>query len=1031
MKKQLLSLCMVGVVATMLLSAFAEQHLTLSERYGNHMGTTMAVQSRDFYFHNAQGDVVRRVELAANVDNTFEVKNVYYYNYDDKGLLQSVVNYQWKPVNVKWEYIDSIAYTYDAQGRCIEEMGGRNTYRYEYDNAGNMTKYTDIVTATGMELQVITYSDFIEGAVNKPRKYESNSNAYTTNVYDGKMEYDVQNRLITDSQFSAVSGAKKVRTEYKYDDLGICIEELFQEAPEWWTVDNIVAGSEADTLSNRKRTVRTELGMGMYEKTEASYEDNGYGVYDWGYPNSYVREYYVETAKLAAPTSLSLVNVSTDENPNSVKITAVAPAGTGDYSKFVIWRNYTPIDTVAAVDGVIEYTESGVPSGVQTYFVQHIDTYFGLHYGTTDLASIDMNVDLAPVTNLRLMGGYKGTYSDAQHAEYETYFIKLAWDAPVCDYPVLGYKIYEKPFVIPAGEVAGDVLTFDANVPNLTSGEFRVDVVYALGTVVGEWVPFTWDNTTDFDVNGSDDADGELFLVLKDGSGKRVYNMYDANNNLYRAKENDSGSGIPLYQYFYNYDNGLLSEYYFTQYKDMGEWTEPKNHTYYTYNDKGQLVSEENTYSVRLKEYVYDAQGRLASVTERGKNYGSEVYDKLYSTTEYIEFDANNNPTRVEYLDGLYANSSYYTIFTYDDKGRCISEVAYSLEDAPQYKYENEYNDQNLVIDRIKSNVYDGVFVYASRETRTLSGNNVYTLTTYNYDEYDQVWIEYRIYTENYVALKGEYAPRNLVVTDASTADAPNSITLTCDVPVKEVPNAQYIIWRAGIPLDTVPAVNGKITYSETDLENVEHEYVVQSYDAVNDVFYNVSNAAAVEFSIELPTITNLHYVKTTEGYAMDAQGGRMPCYWVHFEWDAPQTDLEVLHYNIYDAGWMVANHTTVNTTDSVFVYREKDFNSPDQEKEVGVEVSVVYSYGESERVAATFTVEPTAVENVTVSQTYLAGDYLVTDAAAEVALYNVAGALVATYRNAEQIYLGELPSGVYLARVKLDGKQQVIKIAR
>lgn len=1029
MKKKLLSFCLGSLVAAMTLTAVAEQNLTLLERYGDHMGTSMAVQSRDFYFYNADGKVVRRVERAANVDGSFDVKNVYYYNYNDNGQLQSIANYQWKPVHAEWAYIDSISYEYDNQGRCIKERGDRDTYTYKYDSNGNITQRAQIVTVTGVEVQVITYSDFIEGTVNKPRKYEANSEAFTTYVYDATLEYDDKYRLIAENQFSIVSGAKKARMEYTYNDDDICITEILQEAPEWWTIDGIVAGSEADTLRNRKRIDRVDLGMGMYEKSERSFEDNGYGVYEWTASTSYCREYFVETAQLAAPTNLSLVNVSTDENPNCVKLTATAPAKAGEYSKYVVWRNYAPIDTVVAVDGVIEYTDNGVPSGVQTYFVQHIDTYFGLHYGTTDLASIDMNVNLAPVTNLRLKGGYKGTYSDAQHAEYETFFLKLAWDAPVCEYPVLKYKIYEYPFAIPTGEVAGDVLIFDANVPNLTTASFRVDAIYELGTVEGDWVEFTWDNTEDFEI--ADKVADALCLVLKEGNGVRTYNMYDAANNLSRVKEVDMSSGYPFYQYFYEYTDGLLSEYYFTQYKDMGEWTDPKNQTIYTYNDNGQLISEENTYSVRLKEYTYDNEGRLVCMTEKGKNYGSETYDKLYSTTDYTEFDANGNPLCIEYTDGLYASGCYYVNYTYDDKSRCLSEVAYRLDDSPYYKYEYEYNDDNLVISSTKSNAYDGAFVYASRQTRTHEGNNVYTVTTYNYNEYDQEWTTYRTYTETYAVLKSDYAPRNLVVNDISTAESPNSIELTCDVPAVEVPNAQYIIWRAATPVDTVAAVEGKIVFTEQNLANVEHEYVVQSYDAVNNMYYNISNSATVAFSIELPTISNLRYTKTTEGYAADAQGGQMPCYWVHFEWDAPTTDLEVLNYNVYDAGWFVPSHTTVNTCDSVYVYREKNFDSPDQEKEVGVEVSVVYSYGESERVIATFTVEPTALNEVVAPTTYLAGDYLVTDATARVDIYNVAGALVATYDNAERIYLGSLPAGVYIARVEQGGKQQVIKISR
>lgn len=534
-----------------------------------------------------------------------------------------------------------------------------------------------------------------------------------------------------------------------------------------------------------------------------------------------------------------------------------------------------------------------------------------------------------------------------------------------------------------------------------------------------------------FTVTAQDDnaTTGEkLCLTLKSGSGVNVYNMYNDANDIYRIKETDSGHNGPLNQHFYNYTDGLLTETYTTQYKDMGEWTDPQNFTTYTYDENGRLVKSENTYSKRLKEYTYDSEGRLVTLTEKGKNYGSEEYDKLYSTSEYSQFDANNNPCRLDYYDGLYASGNYYAIFVYDEKGRCTCETQYNFDDTPSNKYEYEYNDDDIVISYTISRCYDVEFEYATRETRTHLGDNVYTFTMYNYFN---GWEEYRSYTEYYVNLKGTYAPRNLVLADISTTDEPNAVELTCDVPEVEVPNAQYIIWRGGERIATVEAVDGKITFTEKELANVEHEYVVQSYDAVNDVYYNVSNAAAISFSIELTPVSNLRYIKTTQGFAKDGMGGQFPCYWVHFEWDAPVTDLEVLNYNVYEQGWAVPNHTTVNTNDSIQIWRESDYNSPDQQKQIGVEVTAVYSYGESERVSAVFEVENVAVEAVAADRIYLAGDYLVAGAPAGVVIYNVAGAAVATYNNASRIYLGQLPAGVYVARIEVDGKSQVVKISR
>ena len=395
----------------------------------------------------------------------------------------------------------------------------------------------------------------------------------------------------------------------------------------------------------------------------------------------------------------------------------------------------------------------------------------------------------------------------------------------------------------------------------------------------------------------------------------------------------------------------------------------------------------------------------------------------------------------MNYDDALYPSSSYFTYFTYDSKGNVLVEESWypdlssQDEDAavPYNKYEYTYNEDNLVVEMIKSNDnYEGGFAYAYRETRTEKAENVYELTTYNYVESQNDWSVYRTYTENYTRLDGAYAPRNLVVTDASTAELVNAVQLTCDVPEKEVENAQYIIWCDWQPVDTVVAVDGKITYEFASLENNrEIEFLVQSYDAVNDVMYNVSNVESVSFSVNLPPVSNLRYITTTRG-DYNNEGYVIPALWVSFEWDAPETDLEILHYNIYADGWAVPFHTTTNTTDSVYVYRENNFDHPDQQKTVQVEVSVEYVLGESEGVVEIFEVENAGVGSVeNVKSAYVAGEYLVVDNNATVEIYNAAGALVADYNNKTHIRLTSLSTGVYVVRVKVGETLQIVKIAR
>lgn len=529
------------------------------------------------------------------------------------------------------------------------------------------------------------------------------------------------------------------------------------------------------------------------------------------------------------------------------------------------------------------------------------------------------------------------------------------------------------------------------------------------------------------------ESEGKFCMVVREGNGKIEFNLYDDNNNISRkyemTKPNDSILE-PAYQYFYNYEDGMLSEYYYIQHKAMGEWTDARDKTVYIYNEAGLIEWEKNLHTGRNKEYKYDEQGRLASIKDTGR-YGADTC-KVYSLTVYAEYDSLNNPVRVEYNDSLYATSSYYTIYEYDTNGNVTQETSYkAADDAPKTRYINEYFPNGLVKSRTKYYGTADGFYEQTRETRTQKSGLKYQFDSFNYDESDKKWVIYQTYTENYNLLKGGYAPRNLTLEDVSSEDSPNSVLLTCDVPAIEIENAAYLIWCHGVLLDIVEAVDGVITYKGTNLSNGEYEFVVQMVDESSEMLYNVSNPVVASFVTELPPISNLRYVKTTVGQYI-VEDTRVPSYWVHFEWDAPQTDLNVLRYNVYQEGWATPYTTTTNTCDSINVYRESDYNSADQQKEVGVKVTVEYQLGESEGIVEVFPVEQAGVGKIElVKSAYVAGTSLIVEPEAEVRIYNTAGIEVFYCKNQTCIDLAKLPAGVYIATVGVRGTTQNVKISR
>lgn len=1046
MKKNLLTLCLSLFVAASTMLAQAEAKMTYRETYGNHMNPSAGCQSKDYYFYNAQGQVVRHVFHTANVSGNFEVQNVYYYTFDDNGRLIHLENYQYRPAYSDWKLSEETTYEYDEAGNVLVEINSNKTYRYTYDADGNTTRCQVLVTGSDYMLEDITYFDFVEGVTNKPRAYES-VGAYSSYTYSGTIEYDEQYRVVVDDRLTS-TGSKMQRIEYAYDDNGVCVSEAWFTSPSW-TPEAIEAGSAADTLQFSKDIKRTLIDGKYYKYTARSYEvvdfDANYNnIYAWVDQSTAYHEYYANMNADTAPYELSLQNVSTAAEPNAVKITAQAPAIPG--LQYIVWRNWEAVATVEAVDGVIEYVDHNVESREHTYFVQAYDPANNIYYNVTDLVTINMLVELVPVTKIELVAGRKDTAKDGMTgATYDTYIITLKWEAPVCDFAVKEYQVFQKPFAMPVATVAGDVLTVELSMPDTETAEIRIDAVYELGTATGEYVTFTWDKSKDFDVNQPADV---LTLVKQTSGGEVIVNLYNKENNIYRTKTlmslNDGSYG-PDYQYYYNYVNGLLDEYYYIQYKDMGVWTDYKNHTYYEYDAQGRLVREENIYTYNLYEYEYDEQGRLVSYTRYGKydrTNPDAPYDKLYETITYSQFDANNNPLRMDCTDHLYPTSSYFVFYTYDDNGNVLVEEAwtpdFSTDDETDkveyYKYENVYDENGINVECIKSNGnWDGPgFIYASREVRTKVSDNQYDYTYYNYSEREQKWTEYRSHNEYYAVLDGAYAPRNLSVTYVNNPNYVNAVQLSCIVPEKEVPNAKYIVWQDWQPVDTIAPFNGRISYVAENLENGRDiEFTVQSYDAVNDVLYNAADVVVANYTIELPPVTNLRYIKTTEGSQVDGQGGSFPVYWVHFEWDAPASDLEIKHYNVYEEGWAVPMTTTANTCDSLSVYRDKDFNSPDQQKEIGVQVSVEYVIGESELVTERFAVQHSGIEQVVVTDAYVDGNNLYANAVAQVAIYNLAGVEVINRNDVTSIDLSELPAGAYVASVVMGDKLQIIKFVR
>lgn len=140
----------------------------------------------------------------------------------------------------------------------------------------------------------------------------------------------------------------------------------------------------------------------------------------------------------------------------------------------------------------------------------------------------------------------------------------------------------------------------------------------------------------------------------------------------------------------------------------------------YDYDEAGNLVREYDSDGIFLTEYTYDDQGRLGCTTE--------IYDGNVLSVETYAYNSQDQRAMAT-VEGVYQGDpgSYSTVkvYSYDDQGRLVKEESETIS---QIEGENESKDFSRT-----EYVYqdDGNIA----ESRTYSGENLTSETTYTYDQ--------------------------------------------------------------------------------------------------------------------------------------------------------------------------------------------------------------------------------------------------------------------------------------------------------
>ena len=375
MRKNLLALSMCAAMLACAIFANATPSMVASYQYGNSMGSASGVTAKTISLYNSQNKVIRCYNLATDMNNLTFVENVIYYNYDEEGKLVEEYNRQYRTAYNDWVNGERTVYEYDEQGRIIKKLNDNRCYEYTYNEQGFLQNEKYLSTTSDNTIQDITYFDF-DGNGNPAR---SESNGYQSDYrFTAVYTYDELGRCIDDLRH-CLAGTVHSRIVNTYDSAGILTEiNTYLSAYGKGGRESGEVGGTKDTLTYDQHIVRKDVGNGWYEKTVWTWDKLQKKFTTGGSP---FNELYVELDGAYAPRNAAVENISTPEQPNTVKVTADVPATLpGENMSYIIWRSGNIAGVVEAVDGKIQFVDAAVANGTYDYIVQTYDAVNDVYY---------------------------------------------------------------------------------------------------------------------------------------------------------------------------------------------------------------------------------------------------------------------------------------------------------------------------------------------------------------------------------------------------------------------------------------------------------------------------------------------------------------------------------------------------------------------------------------------------------------------------------------------------------------------------
>lgn len=522
--------------------------------------------------------------------------------------------------------------------------------------------------------------------------------------------------------------------------------------------------------------------------------------------------------------------------------------------------------------------------------------------------------------------------------------------------------------------------------------------------------------------------------------------LYDGENRLQREAT-----------YGLSYTNEWEIEYFGTcAYNEAGQLTMTASQKYgihdgtdlafinnedtvtYAYDEQGRLVRETLQAGGYSMAYEYNEAGQLVKESKLVPDYYNQYEGDEYVMYEitYSAFNAYGQPDSV-HSTGMYDNDKYFGVYTYDEQGRKTSAHTWTLADTADVKIETwTYNDDAANDTVMVYNVHEWFWGFDQGEKRTIytydNGNVNRTKEQVQTLAANGNWVNESTYTITELSEMNPEAVATLEVTDEKVVNCllqPNSAVLFITLPDAAVTGTMALdIYRHGIlltRLNATDAKDGKLTYIDEGVKNGTYDYYVQTV-LVNELLeteeaLNISNVETYTHYVELPVVTDL---KCTAARMEDG------IYYATIEWTAPAdtTGLAFQRYNVMLEKMKAADNLE---TDGQALTWEVNCGYTGK---VNLYIQTVYAYGKanSEMISidCQAVIDAMGIEGAEAEAgVTVRGGIVVTNAEADMAVYNAQGALVAQAAGVTALDLNTLPAGIYLVKVETAEGVQTVKV--